>query len=444
MKKLILASIAVAATLASCEKISEVDMAITSKQSTMNFTAYASGATTKGNPVDSNTEFEGDGENGNSFMVSAYFTASADETTNTTGKYFAFSEVAYDYTSDGAWVNKDDMYWPNEAGNLYFGAYYPEDATFGSTAATATTPSYEYSDGHALGFGYTVGATVANHKDIMYAIKTLAYADTSSESAVNLHFKHALTQVGFTATADEDISVTVSSITVCNIVDNGTFSASVVTDHDTASEVADGVANNTDDGVVTSNFGKWAPATAAASSSETTNLQNYAVAMNSDSAISVGSEATTLTKADDALMLIPQALTAWTPGEDATGTGSYLAIKCTIKHAGTDIGASIIDGYVFVPFSTVGITYNDTTNTTANAWNPGYKITYNLHFGGGYTVPGVDEETDLPDPGETPDDIDEDTDPIETLRAITYTISVDEWIPVSGGTVSFGTTTTES
>ncbi|MFR9533480.1 MAG: fimbrillin family protein [Rikenellaceae bacterium] len=421
MKKIILASLAVAATLASCEKTSEIDTAITSTQTAMKFTTYASGATTKGDPVDSNTEFKG---TDNSFMVSAYFTATAE---GNTGKYFAFSEVAYDYTG-GAWANQSDMYWPNEDGNLYFGAYYPGDATF------TTTPTYVYGDDHSLGFGYTVGATVADHEDIMYAIKTLEYDGT--EDAVNLHFKHALTQVGFTATADSDISVTVSSITVCNVMNGGTFSATKVTD-DSEDEDETVAAASVD----TDNFGGWTVGETFA---------NYAVAMafeEGESAITVGSTATTLTDADDALMLIPQALTAWVPGTDGSGTESYLAIKCTIKHAApiadADVTyASIIDGYVFVPFSTADIKYED-TNTTDGQWNPGYKITYNLHFGGGYTIPGFDPddedgEDDLPEPGETPDDIDDDV--IETLRAITYTISVDEWIPASGGTVSFGTT----
>lgn len=424
MKKIILASLAVAATLASCEKTSEIDTAITSTQTAMKFTTYASGATTKGDPVDTNGEFKGDGSDGNSFMVSAYFTASAEDTTNT-GKYFAFSEVLY---KGSAWVNQSEMYWPNEAGNLYFGAYYPGDATF------TTTPTYVYGDDHSLGFGYTVGATVADHEDIMYAIKTLEYDGT--EDAVNLHFKHALTQVGFTATADDDISVTVSSITVCNVMNGGTFSATKVTD-DSEDEDETVAAASVD----TDNFGGWTVGETFA---------NYAVAMafeEGESAITVGSTATTLTDADDALMLIPQALTAWVPGTDGSGTESYLAIKCTIKHAApiadADVTyASIIDGYVFVPFSTADIKYED-TNTTDGQWNPGYKITYNLHFGGGYTIPGFDPddedgEDDLPEPGETPDDLDDDV--IETLRAITYTISVDEWIPASGGTVSFGTT----
>ncbi len=151
-------------------------------------------------------------------------------------------------------------------------------------------------------------------------------------------------------------------------------------------------------------------------------------------------------------MLMPQALSAWVPNTNSntawssTSTNTYLAINCLIYHGEattTTTDTVIHSGWLYVPFSTLGLHLDannaDTdTNTIANAWNPGYKYTYTLNFGGGYYVPDSEGPQD---PGETPDDEvddddddddeDEDKDVIQTLRAISYTVTVDEWVPTA-------------
>ncbi|MFI3267427.1 MAG: fimbrillin family protein [Rikenellaceae bacterium] len=409
MRNLILASAAVIA-LASCSKESTVDVAITSSKNLIEFTAYASSAsTTKGTPINSNTEFQGGDSGGGSFDVSAYFTASSGENS---GKYFGFNTVTY---TSGSWVNATEMYWPNEAGTLGLGAFYP---------STVTEASYSYeTDAHSFKFtDYVVADAVASQVDLMYAVKAEAVSTFGEEDAINLHFKHALTQIAFTATKDDDITVTVSDIQICNVVNKGTFTATESTDDDYTTSTTTPA-----DDVDKDNFGEWEVASTGESI-----YSHYAAAMADGSPISVTDDETAvaLTSSTDALMLLPQELEAWDPTA-ASSTNSFLAIKCTIMHTGDDIEASIVDGYVFVPFSTDDIEY--TTGTGTDGWLPGYKITYNLHFGGGYTLPdGVDEDDDddddeIPDPGKTPDP----DDVVETLRPITYTISVDEWINVA-------------
>ncbi|MFR9650630.1 MAG: fimbrillin family protein [Rikenellaceae bacterium] len=400
MKRLILASLAVAA-LASCSKESTEDVAITSSKTQMEFTTYASTATAKGTPVNSNSDFKG---TNNLFSVSAYFTATS---SLNSGKYFSFSDVKY---IGSTWVNQSQMYYPNESGTLYFGAYYPSDDT------KITSASYEYNSGHDLSFDYTVADAVTSQRDVMYAIKDYSYT-SETEDSINLHFKHALTQIAFTATKDSDIDVTVTGISICNVNEEGTFSASVVTDDSGQNDETIASAN-----VDTDNFGEWKDQKTA---------QNYAAVMTSDEAITVTSDtdATALSNSTDALMLIPQELTAWDTDEGTTSdTGSYLAIKCKISHAAGDdtVGyASIVDGIVFVPFDTDNIKYAE--GDVDDGWRAGYKITYNLHFGGGYTYP---DGGTIPEPGTVPDP----DDVVETLRTITYTTSVDEWVPASGST----------
>ncbi len=392
MKKLILASLAITA-LASCSTESTIDATITSKQSAIKFSAYAGSATTKGTAVDSNAAFA---VADSTFQVSGYFDATADGTTD--GKYFNFSEVKY---TNSAWVNQETMFWPNESGTLYFGAYYPG----GDDVIAASTPAYEYnSSGHKLTLGYTVPTTLADQKDVMYATTSVAYTFGSTESAVNLHFKHALTQIAFTAKVSDDISVSISEINICNVNSVGTFTSSTAaTDDSPASDNTTAAAS-----VITTNIGSWASQATAA---------HYKIAPSA--AVTLTSTAADITDADRALMLIPQALTGWDPAATASSTGSYLAIKCTIKHKGTDIVAGIVDNsYIFIPFDTSGIIYS--ADNTQDAWLPGYKITYALEFGGGYSGP-----TTIPDAGTTPTT----TEVFKTLREITYTTSVDEWIP---------------
>ncbi len=476
MKKLVLASLALAA-LASCSKESTVDVSISSAQIPMQFSTYSSSTTTKGIPVDTNTEFQDATKGYGSFEVAAY------ANTSTFGKYFNFSTATW---GDSKWNNIDDMYYPNEDATILFGAYSPTGAA-GLVENSAPSFLGETDNGtpptltQKLTIPYTIygdfvnanetASNVTAQDDLMYAVKQYSYDAPSTEDSsddatfdnndvINLHFKHALTQVAFTATKDSDLDVTVHSITICNVVNGGTFEATGSTDttYDLTANSKDAVP---DANVTVDDMGAWTVGT----------VQNhYTAALNTTVAGVVTStdtdNPTTLTDADNALMLIPQELTAWvttdssgsgTSGSTASvaGTNSYLAINCTITHTDGSDGATyvpIIDGIIYVPFSTSGITYDynapddsgaevtDFTTKYKDAWAPGYKITYNLNFGGGYTDPtpgtpeeGEDPETLIPDPGTEPDP----DDVVPTLRAITYTVTVDEWkTPTSNGSVT--------
>lgn len=402
MKQLLLTCCAVVA-LASCQKESSIDATLT-KNNEMNFAPYAGANATRGTAINDNDGFEGTTAAPGSFEVAAY---------SGSVNYFGFNTVKY---NTDKWENVDKMYWPNENSDLHFGAYYPSSAKF------STAPSYSYSDAHALTFGYEVEDEVSSQLDLMFALKDLSYeaplTNTDTDESINLHFKHALTQIGFTATKDSDISVSVTSLKVCNVIKNGNFTATLSTDNvDNNTELTGYKAN-----VVPNNFGSW---------SVGKKPFNYQAVMNftdeQPKSITVvdGTTPTVLTSQSDVMMLLPQALVAWNPeGTDANDAGSYLAIGCKITHH--DGEAPIVEGTVYVPFETKDIPY---TTGSENIWKAGHKITYNLRFGGGYTKPGGGED---PEPGTTP----KPEEVVPTLRDITYTVSVDEWIPVNGGNVS--------
>ncbi|MFI3262490.1 MAG: hypothetical protein R3Y26_06230 [Rikenellaceae bacterium] len=481
--------------------------------------------------------------NGN--QANSIYGYAATATTTTSVNYFNFSNVTY---KNNSWVNTNDMYWPNYSKLMHFAAYSPASANISSSSYEFTvthsegsdytwTPKYYYpSDGsisaisgakdstttkytnsYSYSFPYTVSDAINSQVDLMYAMTTVPYmapsdkykydsstitgisdysyvttgvGDTNQEADVNLHFKHALTQIAFTATKDDDIDVYVKSITICNVYNSGTFTATQVTDDDDADAENDTIGD--DDLVNAENFGTWEAnykGTWTLEDGTTTDgtgitngltaggggfsaMSNYAARLYNFSdqsptntgdynsiKINSGTNATALTAKGNVLMLMPQKLTAWVPSTSVTlnyigsystnypdgvlGDGeiyanpsmtssdrtlSYLAIDCEIYHAGIeDPNAKIHDGYIFIPFETKDIKYSEanTDNTADNAdeWLAGYKITYCLNFGGGYVVEEGHTQT-IPEPGTIPDT------ETYTLRTITYTTTVDDWVDV--------------
>lgn len=539
-RNLLLVPVAFALALSSCSKVSELDPTIVSSsdsQTAIEFSTYASSATaTKGSAVSSNSDFQ---TTHGSFAVAALvndadFDITYDNTTNlissytatpTAGSaeyYFGFGEVNY---TDDQWINANSMYWPNYSKILHFAAYAPASVNIkdGEYTFTQKIVSTTLNCRYEFSFPYTVTDEVGDQVDLMYAITSVDYltqtgkhksdsegnavddsyvttgvAYTNTEESVNLHFKHALTQIAFTATKDSDIDVYVKSVTICNVYNNGTFTATAVTDDDDAdidtnpTVGEEATSESTEDLVDASNFGTWATSfdedgwgdltdlKAVPNDAETLtcyyveagsggheSMSNYEATLadfgdispegSKANSIKVGDSATSLTSSTDVLMLMPQTLTAWIPNtsiepncigyvkagetelttifndvESSSTAGnslSYLAIDCEIYHEGaTSSSAKIHSGYIFVPFSTEGISYSsasvDNTAKDADEWLAGYKITYCLNFGGGY-VADEDNHDTIPEPGCIPD-----TETL-TLRTVQYTITADSWIDVA-------------
>ncbi len=385
-RNLFLASAIVFAALASCTKESTLDPSIESAESAqtpISFTTYSSTATeTKGTAVNSNEDFQSVG----SFSVAALisdcddlvYDYNSNEEGVTDGNYtitgytltpiaedavyyFGFKNVLY-YGS--AWNNQSQMYWPNYSRIIHFAAYSPNtaslknDYTFEqSYSGGSSSPTYNYS------FSYTVDDNIDKQDDLMYALTTIDYVTpserkkklngenyvtggldyTNTEESVNLHFKHALTQIAFTATKDSEIDVYVKGITICNVYNSGKFTATAVTDDSDGSASGDSTVGNSGDAadqVNAGNFGTWITDFSGSwsglyekevgskyyyTTEGHSSMSNYATVLEGYSAMSPtetgsnnsikisASGVTSLTSSSNVLMLIPQKLTPWVP-----------------------------------------------------------------------------------------------------------------------------------
>lgn len=390
----------IAVALVGCDKQSIINSEILDSENQLSFTAYAN-ILSKGGVINSTDDLK----------TAAHFKVGVFEA-NSQDVYIPFSSLDYD-TDNGVWRYYDEYgeilkyYWP-VAKNLTFAAHYPT----GDVNHNFGYENYYYSESDAnpgyFVFNYTVNHDVDSQDDVLYALRE----DQSYVDPVNLHFKHALTQIDFMAKLDEDladegINITVYGVEVHNVRYTGDFY----------------VYDNTSENATTNTEWKY-----AAYNSESTEIQEY------DSENILISEfsapvTTTIIDSDDyttittgtGFMLMPQEINAWNPSEvnsDITKTGVYLAISCQInqtKSDGSEITIHHKENYIYVPLTTTA-DYGDSTGAVSE-WRAGYKITYRLLFGGGYST----------EPGSTY--------PVTTLTPMTITTDVDGWTEVDAGEI---------
>ena len=309
----------------------------------------------------------------NTFGVTAFISGTS------TSPYMGYAKAGASIKSDGTvwgYTNTNEQaYWPTGGETLDFYAYSP----FGDVAITQ---AFDKTSGLTL--NYTVPALEADQVDLMFAeAKDVAKAETVVP--VNLPFKHALTQVHFGIATKTDrlkIDVAANGIIINKIKNKGTFTAT--------SE-------------------KWATAADASDA-------NYTVTSTEITGVYKGETATytQVGSADAALMLMPQTFTAATYKTGSKGEvntdGSYLTINCIIYQELGDGSKVYLHGgensyaIINVPISSMGVV-ND---TPTEVWNRNNKVTYKLLIGAG-SAGGLDP--------------------------ITFTTTVEEWLPADGGVV---------
>ena len=238
------------------------------------------------------------------------------------------------------------FYWPRFKYRLDCCAVYPPDEA--STTHFAPTNKT---------FDFTTSNAVTGNTDIMYATfsgqrESRNLGETSR--AVELSFNHIFSQVQFKASKASELSVTITSLEICNVYTEGTFSI----------------------GVIGTDVPSWG--------STATGLGSYSLPLKSESVALTG-EAQSLNAADGMLMLIPQTRTKWNTSQTIAvndggsgAKGSYLKIGCSIQMAGSEYNDN---GYIYFPIDI--------------SWEMGKNYTYTLGFGTGYKANGEKSLTDI-------------------------------------------------
>lgn len=287
--------------------------------------------------------------------------------------------------------------WENQTGNRYW----PEN-TLNFFAEVNGDQEFDYNDGNPRFNNFTVKDNVLEQVDLMYAQK-LNQGKTAM--AINLNFRHALSQVAFKARCtNPNIHVEVMGVSVGHIGNNASFSFPQGEGTDQNWEDPDH--NDIEHDVTLPGQGTWTDA-------QNGTLKQYDVTF---SPVALGSEITNLTAPEsnhqngfaNVLTLIPQVANAWNPAQKgADFNGAYFLVKCKIYNvAGNEFNAA-----------TDKVLYNgDAAIPVAIDWKQGKRYIYTFTFNngnGGYT----------PDPN----------DPKPVLTAIDYSVSVDDFVPVDGG-----------
>lgn len=192
-----------------------------------------------------------------------------------------------------------------------------------------------------------------NH-DVMYAVTKGRNKENNGTMAVQMNFKHILSQVVFKAkTMSSILEVDVENVKIHNFVHSGTF---------TLPEGEPAMSN-------------WSTSPDEAVSIATVKLNAANVKTNKTVAVDLSDMASPL-------MMIPQKLTKWSTYSAGTAVSKleadnkkecYLEISMKLKQNDSYlIGSAAAYTTVYVPFD------------NATGWEPGKRYIYTLIFGGGY------------------------------------------------------------
>ncbi len=273
---------------------------------------------------------------------------------------------------NGAWTPSTNRYWPVEAVNFF--------------ATVGVTPTV----GEKATFDYTVKGNVAEQEDILYAANLGA---TKDGGAVEMNFRHALSQVVFKAkNKNNALYVVVDGIKFGNLYDEGSFefgAESTTTnfeDHDATPPTVtkNGVVNvttkstDTPDSYYSVSFTE-VPVPGSETNPVVKDLTYVADGAN-----------------EKAMILLPQENGKWV--RTTNETGSYIAVKCAIYNVAdpTNGYASATDVLLYGTEANGTVETKWATIPLAVDWKPGMKYVYTLVFddftsGGSGENPGGDE-----------------------------------------------------
>lgn len=290
------------------------------------------------------------------------------------GVKIVYNTSAWDY------ADKDQQaYWPT-TGDVDFYAVSPamtDELVYQGfkydMTSTLKTITYATVDEYKTAAG-------TNH-DVMYAVAKGRNKTNNGTTAVQMNFRHILSQVVFKAkTTSSILEVDVENVKIHNFVHGGTFT------------LPEGEPAMSD----------WSPSPVAYGA--------YTVKLNAAN-VKTNNAVVNLSDMNSPMMLIPQKLTKWStysagtavPKIEADGKKEcYLEISMKLKQNDSYlIGSAAEYKTVYVPFD------------NATGWEPGKRYIYTLIFGGGY---------------------DDQGEPI--LSPITFNAATADWVDAAGTDVN--------
>lgn len=292
------------------------------------------------------------------------------------GVKIVYNTTAWDYDDPDKvayWPTSGDVDFyavsPAITNDLVHNHYFGYDMTSANKTITYTTVDEYNSPG-------------TNH-DVMYAVTKGRNKVNNGATAVQMKFKHILSQVVFKAkTASSILEVDVKSVKIHNFVHGGTFTLP-------ADEPA---------------MSNWSTSPDEAVSIATVKLNAANVKTNKTVAVDLSDMASPL-------MMIPQKLTKWSTYSAGAAVSKleadnkkecYLEISMKLKQNDSYlIGSAAAYTTVYVPFD------------NATGWEPGKRYIYTLIFGGGY---------------------DDQGEPI--LSPITFNAATADWVGAAGTDVN--------
>ena len=350
----ILAVAAVATLFASCSNEEELANVSKSESNAIRFAGISGLSDTRTTPIGTTNLTTTD------FDVMAFM--SSDNALFMGGKHEAGHsdqgvKIVYK-TSAWDYADPDQMaYWPT-AGDVDFYAVSPamtDKLIYQGFAYDMTSTLKTITYATVDEYNTTSRETKTNH-DVMYAVAKGLNKTNNGTTAVQMNFKHILSQVVFKAkTTSSILEVDVENVKIHNFVHGGTF---------TLPEGEPAMSN-------------WSLSPVAEGA--------YTVKLNAAN-VKTNNAVVNLSDMNSPLMLIPQKLTKWSTYSAGTAVSKieadgkkecYLEISMKLKQNDSYlIGSAAEYKTVYVPFD------------NATGWEPGKRYIYTLIFGGGYDDQG--------------------------------------------------------
>lgn len=293
--------------------------------------------------------------------------------------------------SGDAWSYGDLRFWPQTAAVDFVAVYPAELAEDGHNTGKVTPKNGMVSASNLFSVDYTV---VDGSEDFAYAAN---YGQTKQTTAVQLNFRHALSQIIFKAynsnTAVLD-KVKIKNVRVVNVANKGTFKWATAATND--KHPYNSGEMHTDTNQETEwpggSWGTWTVNTEAEKVAYTNNLVASEVVLSASNGASAETAVDLTAQSIDpitkactgGLLLLPQTITSWDfTNSELKTNGSYFAIEC-----------QIIDKNCIQLYPANNGEYQEVLiPIPAGTWKQGMRYTYIFNFGkgAGYT-PGTNPE----------------------------------------------------